>query len=105
MQNVARFLNSVLFNSISLAIQTAFFLICMFTVHVKLTLACLATIPLLGACTVIFSRLIRKNYRSSRREQNDLVLTLAENLQGVHMHKDLPARTWKSPRSQKSTTE
>lgn len=86
-QNVARFLKLVLFSSINLVIAMTFFLVLMLSIHVKLTLACMATIPILWVCTVVFSKLVRRDHNANRVAGDDLVLKLSENLQGVHVVK------------------
>jgi ATP-binding cassette subfamily B protein len=52
-----------------------------------LTLACVATTPLLWIVTVVFSRLVRPAYDRNRELVDRMVLTLAENIQGVHVVK------------------
>lgn len=86
-QNVAMFLNGVLFNLINLTIALAIFLTWMFSIHVGLTLACLATMPVLWACAYVYAKLIRKDFRINRKTRDDLVLCISESVQGIHVVK------------------
>jgi ATP-binding cassette subfamily B protein len=64
---------------ISLAVYLGY----MFSVHVPLTFACLATTPLLWIGAVMFSRSVRPLYQRNSELVDDMVLALSENVQGV----------------------
>ena len=86
-QAVRRFIDGVMIELLILLISLAFFLGYMLSIHVTLTLACLATTPILWYLTVLFSRTVRPAYRENRRLFDKAVLALSENAQGVHVVK------------------
>lgn len=86
-QAVRRFIDGVMIEMLMLIISLAFFLGYMFSIHVKLTLACLATTPILWFVTASFSRIVRPAYRKNRELFDKAVLVLSENAQGVHVVK------------------
>lgn len=86
-QAVRRFIDGVMIELVILLISLAFFLGYMLSIHVTLTLACLATTPVLWFITTAFSRIVRPAYRENRRLFDKAVLVLSENAQGVHVVK------------------
>lgn len=86
-QAVRTFIDGVMIEVVMLLISLAFFLAYMLSIHVKLTLACLATTPLLWILTTLFSRTVRPAYRRNRELFDKAVLVLSENAQGVHVVK------------------
>jgi ABC-type multidrug transport system fused ATPase/permease subunit len=86
-QAVRMFIDGVIIQVVVVAVSLLVYLAYMLSVHVPLTLACLATTPLLWMGTVRFSRLLRPAYRHNRELVDKLVLTLSENVQGVHVVK------------------
>ena len=86
-QAVRRFIDGVMIELLILVISLAFFLGYMLSIHVKLTLACLATTPILWVATTMFSRIVRPAYRQNRELFDKAVLVLSENAQGVHVVK------------------
>ena len=86
-QAVRRFIDGVMIELLILLISLSFFLGYMLSIHVTLTLACLATTPILWYLTVLFSRTVRPAYRENRRLFDKAVLALSENAQGVHVVK------------------
>ena len=86
-QAVRMFIDGVMIEMLMLVISLVFFLAYMLSIHVKLTLACLATTPLLWFTTTTFSRIVRPAYRENRRLFDKAVLVLSENAQGVHVVK------------------
>ena len=86
-QAVRMFIDGVMVEMLMLFISLAFFLGYMLSIHVKLTLACLATTPILWVLTTMFSRVVRPAYRENRRLFDKAVLVLSENAQGVHVVK------------------
>lgn len=86
-QAVRRFIDGVMIELLILVISLAFFLGYMLSIHVKLTLACLATTPILWVATTMFSRIVRPAYRKNRELFDKAVLVLSENAQGVHVVK------------------
>ncbi len=86
-QAVRRFIDGVMIELLILVISLTFFLGYMLSIHVKLTLACLATTPILWFLTTTFSRIVRPAYRANRELFDKAVLVLSENAQGVHVVK------------------
>lgn len=86
-QAVRRFIDGVMIELLILVISLTFFLCYMLSIHVKLTLACLATTPILWVLTTMFSRIVRPAYRKNRELFDKAVLVLSENAQGVHVVK------------------
>jgi ATP-binding cassette subfamily B protein len=80
---VANFVNNVLIQSIIMLLSLAVYLAYMLAIHPKLTLACLATTPLLWVIAATFSRLVQPAYIRNRELVDDMVLTLAETVQGI----------------------
>ena len=85
--NTSNFLSAVLFGLVNIAIAQVVFLIYMLTIHVKLTLAVMATMPVIAVITYIFKRLIRRDLDIYHKLNDKLILTLSENVQGVHVVK------------------
>ncbi len=86
-QAVRMFIDQGVVQTITLLITLGVFLVFMLKIHVWLTLACLATTPIMWTLTVQFARVVKKAYRESRLLADDLILGLVENLQGVHVVK------------------
>lgn len=86
-QAVRMFVDGVLIEVLMLLISLVFFVGYMLSIHVWLTLWCLATTPLLWLITWYFSRLVKPAYRKNRELFDKAVLTLSENVQGVHVVK------------------
>jgi len=86
-QAVRQFISGVMVEILTLTLTLAFYLIYMLSIHVTLTLACLATTPLLWYMTAKFSKTVRPAYRENRRLFDKAVLVLSENAQGVHVVK------------------
>ena len=59
----------------------------MLSLHPGLTLACLATTPIMWLVTTIFSRIVRPMYDRNRELADRIVLRLAESIQGVQVIK------------------
>ncbi len=86
-QSVRAFIDGVLIQLVLLAVSLACYLGYMLSLHVGLTLACLATTPIMWLVTVIFSRLVRPMYDRNRELVDRVVLRLAESIQGVQVIK------------------
>ena len=82
-QSVRMFVDGVLVQFAILVLSLAGYVAYMLSLHVGLTVACLATTPLLGWLTVRFSRRVRPMYDANRKLVDRMVLSLAENLQGA----------------------
>ncbi|MCH8850858.1 MAG: ABC transporter ATP-binding protein, partial [Chloroflexi bacterium] len=77
----------MLIDVLMLMISLVFFVGYMLSIHVWLTVWCLATTPLLWLATWRFSRIVRPAYRKNRELFDTAVLRLSENVQGVHVVK------------------
>jgi ATP-binding cassette, subfamily B, bacterial len=86
-QSVRAFIDGVLIQLVLLAVSLVCYLAYMLNLHVGLTLACLATTPLMWLVTVIFSRMVRPMYDRNRDLVDRVVLRLAESIQGVQVIK------------------
>lgn len=86
-QAVRMFIDGVLIEVLMLVISLIFFVGYMLSIHVWLTIWCLATTPVLWLVTVVFSRQVRPAYRRNRELFDTAVLRLSENVQGVHVVK------------------
>lgn len=86
-QAVRTFVDGVLIQVITLTATLAAYLAFMFSIHVGLTLAVLATTPILYVSAVIFARLVRPVYLLGREKVDKAVRILAENIQGIHVVK------------------
>jgi ATP-binding cassette subfamily B protein len=86
-QSVRAFIDGVMIHFVLLLLSLICYLSYMLSLHVGLTLACLATTPLMWLVTVIFSRTVRPMYDHTRELVDRVVLRLAESIQGVQVIK------------------
>jgi ATP-binding cassette, subfamily B, bacterial len=86
-QSVRAFIDGVLIQFVLLLLSLICYLAYMLSLHAGLTLACLATTPLMWLVTVVFSRLVRPMYDRNRELVDRVVLRLAESIQGVQVIK------------------
>jgi ATP-binding cassette subfamily B protein len=86
-QAVRAFVDGVIIQGLILVLSLIVYLVYMLKIHVGLTIATLATTPLLWWATLLFSRKVRPEYDRNRELVDQMVLTLAENVQGVHVIK------------------
>ena len=86
-QGVRAFIDGVLIQLVLLAVSLACYLSYMLSLHAGLTLACLATTPIMWLVTVVFSRIVRPMYDRNRELVDRVVLRLAESIQGVQVIK------------------
>jgi len=86
-QQVRAFLDTVLLQGIVLVVTLAVFLAWMLSLHVGLTLACLATTPVLVIATNWFSRRMRPEYHKTSQLRDRLILVLSESFKGIHVVK------------------
>jgi len=86
-QSVRLFVDGVIIESLAIILSLAFYLFYMLNLNVKLTLACLATAPIMWVLVALFSRIVRPAYRKNRTLMDRLVLTLQENLLGIRVVK------------------
>ncbi len=86
-QSVRSFVDGVLIQLVILTLSFACYVTYMASLHVGLTIATLATTPLLWLATLTFSRLVRPEYDRNRELSDRVVLRLAESIQGVQVIK------------------
>jgi ATP-binding cassette subfamily B protein len=86
-QGVRAFVDGVLIQLVILVLSFLCYLTAMVSVHPRLTLACLATTPLMWLVTAAFSRMTRPLYDRNRELVDKVILRLAESIQGVQVIK------------------
>ncbi len=86
-QAVRQFVDGVILQALTVLLSLAVYLGYMLSVHAPLTLACLASTPLLWIGAVVFSRSVRPEYFRNSEFVDRLILTLSENVQGVQVVK------------------
>lgn len=82
-QAVRMFIDGVLIQALVMVLSLAIYVIYMAKIHLWLTVACLATTPLLWGLSVGFSRIMKPAYLKSRELMDDLVLRFSESIQGM----------------------
>jgi ABC-type multidrug transport system fused ATPase/permease subunit len=86
-QSVRAFVDQVMIQSLILLLSLAVYLIYMLEQHVTLTLACIASTPLLWLAATLFSRWVQPAYAESRKRADDLVTFYTEAVQGIRVIK------------------
>lgn len=86
-QSVRAFIDGVLIQLVLLLVSLVCYLAYMSRLHVGLTLACLATTPIMWLVTVAFSRAVRPLYDRNRELVDKVILRLAESIQGIQVIK------------------
>jgi len=86
-QSVRMFMDQVLFQGFIMAVSLTVYILYMVRLSPALTLACLATTPLLVGASVWFSRVIQPRYALNRTLVERLVQTLTESVQGIAVTK------------------
>jgi ATP-binding cassette subfamily B protein len=86
-QSVRMFVDQVMIQSVIMVISLIVYIVYMASLHVGLTIACLATTPLLWFITASFSRQIQPAYAENRTLVEKMVQTLAESIQGIQVTK------------------
>jgi len=86
-QAVRMFVDQVLMQSVIMVISLTVYVIYMASLHPGLTLACLATTPVLWLMSAWFSRKIQPEYAHNRTLVERMVQTLAESIQGIAVTK------------------
>ena len=86
-QGLRAFIDGVLVQLVLLTVSLVIYMGYMLSIHPGLTLACLATTPIMWLVTTIFSRIVRPMYDRNRELADRIVLRLAESIQGVQVIK------------------
>lgn len=77
------FIDGVMIQGAIMVLSLAVYLTYMLHLNVPLTLACLATTPILWVISVLFSSKVKPAYRRNRELYDDLVRSLSESVQGI----------------------
>ena len=86
-QSVRLFVDGVILQTVVLVLSVGVYLFYMLHIHVWLTVACLASTPLLGILTSIYMRKVRPASLKTRELNDVMVRNLTENIQGVQVVK------------------
>jgi ATP-binding cassette subfamily B protein len=86
-QNVRMFLDQVLMQSVIMAVSLTVYLVYMISLSPGLTIACLATTPVLACASIVFSKRIQPRYAQNRVLADELVQRFTESIQGVQVIK------------------
>jgi ABC-type multidrug transport system fused ATPase/permease subunit len=86
-QSVRAFVDQVLIQSLILVLSLGVYLVYMLKQHVTLTLACVASTPLLWLAATLFSRWVQPAYAESRKRADELVTFYTETVQGIRVIK------------------
>jgi ATP-binding cassette subfamily B protein len=86
-QAVRQFIDGVVLQVLIVVLSLGLYIGYMLSLHVPLTIACLASSPLLWVGAVIFSRMVRPEYLRNSKLVDQLILTLSESVQGVQVVK------------------
>jgi ATP-binding cassette subfamily B protein len=86
-RDVGFFVNNVLLETIVTAISLVVCISLLFAIHVKLTLASLATIPLMYVLAKMFSRTMQPLHIRNRELMDNLIQNIAESLRGIQIIK------------------
>jgi ATP-binding cassette subfamily B protein len=86
-QSVRLFIDGVILQMVILSLSLCCYLAYMLSIDVELTLLCLASTPALWTMSVRFSRAVRPAYDRNRDLSDQMLLTLTENVRGVHVVK------------------
>jgi ATP-binding cassette subfamily B protein len=82
-QSVRMFVDQVLIQSLTMAVSIFGYATYMLCIHVPLTLACLATTPILWFVSARFSKIVQPGYRRNRDLTDNMIQRLAENIRGI----------------------
>ncbi len=86
-QAMRMFVDGVIIEVLTVVLSLAVYLAYMLSIHPGLTLASLATTPLLWIAAVTFSRLVKPAYLHNRVLSDQMILRLSENVQGQQVIK------------------
>jgi len=82
-QQTRAFVDGVVIQIIIMALSLSVYLIYMLNLHAKLTLACLATTPVLWVIAAYYSRSLQPEYLRNRELVDGMIRKLAEYIQGI----------------------
>jgi ATP-binding cassette subfamily B protein len=104
-QAVRMFVDQVLIQSVIMVVSLTVYVIYMSHLHAGLTLACLATTPLLMVIAARFSRRIQPAYMHNRTLVEKLVQNLTESVQGIQVTKGFGRESEDRERFERSNRE
>lgn len=81
------FIDGVIIKVLTVVLSLAVYIGYMLSMHATLTLVCLVTSPLLWWGAALFSRRVQPEYVRNSGYVDDMVLTLVESVQGIHVVK------------------
>jgi ATP-binding cassette subfamily B protein len=84
---VRQFVDGVIVKVLTVVLSLAVYVAYMMSMHVPLTLVCLATSPVLWWAAARFSRIVQPEYIKGGELVDKMVLTLVENVQGISVVK------------------
>jgi len=93
-QSVRLFIDGVAVQSLNVGLATVFYVICLAKIHLGLTLACFAFLPVLGFLVIVFSRWLRPDYEENRKRVDRLVLVFEELARGMGVVKSFGLQGW-----------
>jgi ATP-binding cassette subfamily B protein len=82
-QATRMFIDGVLLQGIMMLLSLTVYAVYMVSIHPTLTLACLATAPVILLVSAVFSKVVRPAYVRNRELMDHLVLVLSETVQGI----------------------
>jgi len=86
-QSVRLFVDGVLIQSVIMVLSLAIYLVYMISLSPGLTLACLATTPIMVIASSWFSRQIKPQYARNRELADGMIERLSETVQGINVVK------------------
>ncbi|HYE05189.1 MAG TPA: ABC transporter ATP-binding protein [Planctomycetota bacterium] len=86
-QLLRSFIDGVLLHGVIMTVSLTAYLVLMARTNVGLTIACLATTPLLYLASATFTRWVGPMYQKNRELQDRLIGRLSESVQGIHVVK------------------
>jgi ATP-binding cassette subfamily B protein len=86
-QAVRMFIDGVLIQLVIVLLSLVTYIAYMTSIHPGLTLACLATTPVMWCLSSLFARVVRPAYDRNRQLVDRMILVLSENVQGVQVVK------------------
>lgn len=104
-QAVRMFVDQVLIQSVIMIVSLTVYVIYMSHLHPGLTLACLATTPLLMVIAALFSRRIQPAYMHNRTLVEKMVQNLTESVQGIQVTKGFGREPEDRERFERSNNE
>lgn len=82
-QAIRTFVDTVLIQSLTTFLSVVVYASYMFSIHVGLSIACLATIPVMWIASIRFSKKVHPEYVQNRELFDRMIRTLAEYIEGI----------------------